>query len=806
VSLIELLGTGPGSSVYHLLTVPVLGMMALIALIQWRHTRNPDYRRIVWAFAGVLVLRLPLPLGELGTVSKFVAVIAPFLRGMEAASLTLLGWAFLAPLLSHRTVRLYLPCGIGVTLLCAVAFLPAWYTALGRFSYSLLNATFWQQSIWHALSLLMASIPSVILLLRRQREEHWMAVAGFAVLALGSAILLVGSLLLVADLLKEPAHNTWIGTGRLINLLGYSLFAVAVYRIAMQDMWAYRQELQTMSEEALRQAKELFFLVEASRTIGESLNLDAILLRVVESTTMALDADRAAIFLINLEEPDRASLAAQYTHLQRAERPGTHATFPLAEQPTLEYALQRRKQLIINVETDNPRLQALYGLLGSQRAGPTIVQPFLRQDRVLGALVVGNDHSQCAFEPNKGRLCQSIAVQVAAAIENARLYRDLQAQAGQLAELLQAQEEDVRRTTAILESVTEGVIVSDGEGHITIVNAAAERILGAPRQRIQGRLLKRLAGHTALDPGTDWEVIAQADSPLQTVFELEGKVVYISAAPVLTPAGDHLGIVAVLRDITRETEAERAKSEFITVISHELRTPLTAIQGYAEALTSGMVGTVSESQARFLNIIHDNALRMGNLAENLIAVSEVEGGGLKLEYVEMDLHLVVGEVVRAFRSELEARQLELSLELDDGLPLIEADPARVRQILDNLVSNAVKFTYPGGCVTIGAKLLRDDEGRSPTHCALWVADTGIGISSEEQAHIWERFYRPTNPLAAEAGGLGVGLSIVKSLVEAHAGRVWLESTPGVGSTFTAVLPIKRAQPVGDQQSRAVVAD
>jgi signal transduction histidine kinase len=291
-------------------------------------------------------------------------------------------------------------------------------------------------------------------------------------------------------------------------------------------------------------------------------------------------------------------------------------------------------------------------------------------------------------------------------------------------------------------------------------------------------------------------MIAESATPLQTVFELEGKIVHVSAAPVLTPSGDNLGVVAVLRDISRETEAERAKSEFITAISHELRTPLTAIRGYTEALDGGMVGPMSEAQAHFLGIIRDNALRMGNLAENLIAISELEKDGIKLEYVETDVHLAIGDVVRAFRNELEARELALVLELDDDLTTIEADPARVRQIVDNLVSNAVKFTYPGGRVTIGTALLRDDGERPQEHCAIWVEDTGIGISSEEQEHIWERFYRPVNPLAVEASGLGVGLSIVKSLVQAHNGRVWLESTPGAGSKFTVLLPIKRTQPMG----------
>jgi PAS domain S-box-containing protein len=798
VHLPELIGTGAGASVYHLLVILALGAMALIALIEWRHTRNPDHRRIVITFAALLGLRIPLVVGE----SSGWAVVAPLLTSLEAASLMLLGWAFLAPILGRRVRIWSLYVGIGILGLSALASLAVWSTSLAPIVPSMrpemwrdLYDASWLLLFWLVVSAALAAAPALFLLIRRQREEHWIALAGFAILACGFLVLFFGSALRVVGQVGSVGHSSWIGWGRLIDLIGYFFFAVAVYRMAMQDMWVYRQELQTMSEEALRQAKELFFLVEASQSIGESLDLGTILQRVVESTTLALDADRAAIFLIDPDDPRTVTLAAQYTTLQRAGLAARHPSFTLADQPTLDYALQRRKQLTLNEETDNPRLRTLYGLLGSSEAGPTIVQPLLRQRAILGALVVGNGYSRRPFDSSAGRLCQSIAVQVTAAIENARLYGDLQAQASQLAELLQSQEDEGRRRMSILESIAEGVVVSDSEGSIIIVNAAAERILGTSRKRILGRPLKGLTGRVALNPDTDWGTVAESDTPLQTVFELQGKVVYVNAAPVLTPSGDHLGVVAVLRDITRETEGERAKNEFITAVSHELRTPLTAIRGYAEALDGGMVGPMSEAQAHFLRIIRDNALRMGTLTENLIAISELEKDGLKLEYAETDVHLAIGDIVRGFRSELEAREQELVLALEE-LPLIEADPARVRQIVGNLVSNAVKFTYPGGCITIGATLLRD-EGESPQkHCAIWVEDTGIGISPEEQEHIWERFYRPVNPLAMEASGLGVGLSIVKSLVEAHNGRVWLESTPGEGSKFTVLLPTKRVQPMG----------
>jgi len=130
--------------------------------------------------------------------------------------------------------------------------------------------------------------------------------------------------------------------------------------------------------------------------------------------------------------------------------------------------------------------------------------------------------------------------------------------------------------------------------------------------------------------------------------------------------------------------------------------------------------------------------------------------------------------------------------MPDDLPLVEADPNRLRLIVDNLLSNAIKFTYPDGQIIVGARAIYGTLGR-PTYYSIWVSDTGIGIPLDEQALIWQRFYRADNPLSLEAGGLGIGLTIVKALVEAHGGRVWVDSAPEMGSTFTVLLPIGRSQ-------------
>ncbi len=783
---LNLLGTGAAAFVYHLLILLALEAAAGIAWTEYRHTRNPDQNRFLWTFLCLLLLRLPL----LVSSSLLESNLAPlpyslFLLltyALEVVGLTLMWWAFLSPLVGERNGRLFLAANLILTAIASAVLFPVWYRALSLLplplyqGFDLSALTFWTQTIWNLWAMLIPLSATVLLLLNRKRLGYSLPAISFAFITLGNGIILLGQL----------------GIGRLVNLLGYPLLAVAVYRSALQDLWSYRQELETLSEESLRQTREMLFLVDISRAIAESLDLDVVLQRVAEGVAHAVDGDRAAIFLTE-DENRTVRLAAQYTVLQTAAEPRTAPPLLASAQPVLNHVIQRRRQLIL--EPREQQLQSLYTLLGSSESGPTIIQPLMRQQRVLGVMVVGNDRSKTVFGDNEARLCGSIAAQVSAAIDNARLYHDL-------ARTLKAQEEEVGRREAILESTTEGIIVTDAGGRAVLMNGAAEELLGAERERILGRPLRQI-----VDPAIAEQLnLGHVVAPLQTLFEVEGKQIHVSAAPVRTGSGEFLGQVAVLRDVTREVQAERAKREFIATISHELRTPLTAILGYAEALYGGMVGALNQTQHRFVRIVHDNARRMITMANNLIALSEAERGRLELEYAETDLHLIASEVIESFVPEMRNRQLTWKLEIGKDLPSIEADPNRIRQVIANLVSNAVRYTYPGGEITVGIAAVDDPDTHTPSFCQIWVQDTGVGIPAEEQAHIWERFYRADNPLKVEAGGLGVGLSIVRSLVRAHGGRVWMESTPNKGSTFTILIPISRPTPLSLKPERETYPD
>lgn len=251
--------------------------------------------------------------------------------------------------------------------------------------------------------------------------------------------------------------------------------------------------------------------------------------------------------------------------------------------------------------------------------------------------------------------------------------------------------------------------------------------------------------------------------------------------PVRSDEQEHLGRLIVLHDVTREREVDRMKSEFVSLVSHELRTPLTSIKGYVDLLLDGEVGEVAAEQQEFLGIVKSNADRLVALINDLLDISRIEAGRVELHRAPLDLARLVAEIADSLRPQIAAKQQQLALDFPAGLPPVSADADRLLQIVLNLLSNAHKYTPAGGTIHITAAVV---EGQ----VELSVADSGIGLSAEEQARLFTRFFRAKNRTTQEVGGTGLGLSIVRSLVELHGGQIRVESAPGQGSTFRVTLP------------------
>jgi signal transduction histidine kinase len=244
--------------------------------------------------------------------------------------------------------------------------------------------------------------------------------------------------------------------------------------------------------------------------------------------------------------------------------------------------------------------------------------------------------------------------------------------------------------------------------------------------------------------------------------------------------GGSLGMGLLLRDITREKELDEMKSQLLSTVSHELRTPLASIKGFATTLLREDVEWDEASRHEFLSIIDKESDRLSELIGNLLDMSRIEAGTLRMEPEPTDLSPIIEETATGFR--MMTHDHRFYLRLSPSLPLVKADPRRTRQVLRNLVENAVKYSPEGGPITIGAQVRADT-------VQISVADQGIGIDPQQLNSIFDRFYQVDSASTRKVGGSGLGLSICKAIIEAHDGEIWAESQPGAGSTFCFTLPV-----------------
>jgi signal transduction histidine kinase len=356
-----------------------------------------------------------------------------------------------------------------------------------------------------------------------------------------------------------------------------------------------------------------------------------------------------------------------------------------------------------------------------------------------------------------------------------------------LAEALQREHAEASKTQAVLQSIGEGVIVFDQNRQAIVANAAVCAIVECGEADVLGHDMSTVMGNA---------VSAEDQAVVRSLIESEGqshialkvawgrKIVAIGFAPVKLPSTDQPGTVVVLRDVTKEAEVDRMKSEFVSTVSHELRTPMTAIKGYLDLLLMGSAGSDPTVQRSFLEVVKSNADRLSGMVDELLDVSRIEAGKVQMHLQAVSVRRVVREVVTMLQKGFDDRSLSLRLDIPDDLPDVLSDPGRLTQIVTNLLSNALKYTFEGH-VDVIARVVGD-------HVQVDVADTGIGMTEEDQTRLFTRFFRASTAREKDVPGTGLGLSITHSLIEMHGGRIWVKSAVGQGSTFSFTLPIMPA--------------
>ena len=344
----------------------------------------------------------------------------------------------------------------------------------------------------------------------------------------------------------------------------------------------------------------------------------------------------------------------------------------------------------------------------------------------------------------------------------------------QVADLTAGQE----RVRAMVAGMVEGVIAVDDQERMVFSNHAARRLLGLDDQDSDPTSWQD--GHLA---GLVQLVNQVRDSGLPAGRELElsesDDTAIVHAKADSFHDGESVGVVVVLNDVSEIRRLERVRRDFVANVSHELKTPLTSIRGYVEALLDGAIEDEVRS-VRFLEIIEKNVLRLNHLVMDLLSLARIEENLDGPVLQPMELVGFVEEGIRQRESAAMGREQRLSMKCLEGTLLVLADREAVRQIFDNLLDNALKYTPTGGEIVVSLR-------RSGGKAVLAVTDNGIGIPAADQARIFERFYRVDKARSLEVGGTGLGLSIVKHLVQCLDGTIELDSTPGLGSTFRVFL-------------------
>jgi two-component system, OmpR family, phosphate regulon sensor histidine kinase PhoR len=334
---------------------------------------------------------------------------------------------------------------------------------------------------------------------------------------------------------------------------------------------------------------------------------------------------------------------------------------------------------------------------------------------------------------------------------------------------------DVQRTqagsTAIVDAMVEGIIAADARGRVTLANPAARRLLGYAPDAVLPELRTLFRVKAAREAV---EVVLQGGAVHDREVELDDRILAVNARP-LTEGG----AVLVLHDLTDIRRLEAIRRDFVANVSHELKTPLTSIAGYAETLSGGDVPP--EIAERFLGTIRANARRMQRLVDDLLDLSRIESGRWVPRRELVAIEPLLGETVMLLSDRAEARRVRVETRVADDAATITGDADAIRQVLTNLLDNAIRYVPEGGQVSVIAR-------RDGAQVELAVADNGTGIPSEHLPRIFERFYRVDPARSREEGGTGLGLAIVKHLVEAHGGRVIAESTLGQGTTIRSWWP------------------
>jgi len=512
------------------------------------------------------------------------------------------------------------------------------------------------------------------------------------------------------------------------------------------------------------QSRQIEIVRDVGAAITSRLRLKNVLQTVAAQAALFLEADACIIFLIEPNEP-KLELAAQYNIHDNL----LGYRINLNEGVAGKVASDRKSVLISDYRNqwrETPDMPFAHDGFGS-----VIGVPLIFRDDVVGALLVINGLDARIFEPEDVQLLQLLAPQAAVAITNSRLFEAQQALTVEL-------ETAKTQLEAFLSSADNPVIALNRHMHIIFANEAAAKLIADDSPDLRGQFLLDIASQSYLPPDTA-NLLRDIRLQKSHIYELtiENHTYLAHLTRIQEP---QKGWVVVLNDVTSLKELDRLQRQMIELTTHQLKNPLQGAMLHLDELEDLGDGILTEDMEYDLSVIWEQLKRMQRLIDGILSLERLQNRMTRTEQV--DFTQIVQAATHTLRDLARAKQITLTVDIEDNLPIIVGDPKELTEVVTNLVDNAIKYTPDYGSIDVIA--CEDSES-----IMLKVRDTGIGIPDTEYQKVFERFYRVEQSGTELIGGTGMGLSLVKAIVDAHKGQIWIESSIGDGTTFFVTLPM-----------------
>lgn len=513
--------------------------------------------------------------------------------------------------------------------------------------------------------------------------------------------------------------------------------------------------------------KDIEELYEISLKLASSLNLNEILKIIGENITKITNTKFCDIYLL-----EKGIAQCAYSLGKRAP---FALRYNVKDSINSKKALELQKPIeVTDIEAHRGYDKNLINFLKKEKICCLLYIPIIKDGNALGFVRLYRT-GECGPTPSMKRI-MTLVNQMAMAIENSRIHERLNKRKA--------------RWQAIFEDTSDGMIITDGELRILHANTAFEKIINKKARYLKGKKINAIFvnDEDRLTVEKELKDIQNRNQKIHHDILLESKdrVIWCSMNITFTDSSSFSEprLIFSFEDITKNKELESSKSEFVNMVSHELRSPLTAVKGYLSLLKKEDFGKVSPKQLNFLNKVSYSTDRMVDLVESLLDVSRIETGKIRLIKEPVNIDRVFANVLRDLSDQLRQKNLTVKRDKERKKAYIYGDKTRIYQIFYNLLENAIKYSFPNGLIQTNLAITKNT--------ALFsIKDNGVGIPSIEQKKLFTKFSRIDNVLSVSSGGTGLGLYIVKNLVSAHKGNIWVKSKENEGATFFVELPLAK---------------